>query len=1376
MLEKESRSKMLLKQSDPKVLEKKVNIKPINYAELNRLSKYFGKCFVPQQELFEEQAFRLQNSHPNTDQSASLPVKIEAPRELPKVSLVNTSLKKLKYHLGQFDNVVKKRITPDALTEGEWGFEHTKAVFLKEIIPFLKTLKDIFNVFDKDLLNEITETYKQLYDLIKPLRIRAKEQSESLVNQLNEKSVEISDLNAQLQEKVFVITTLKNDLRKLKGKDIVDNAAQMLNATNIDPGMYKLYPVPLAPMVKNDRESHIYYLKHTMEQAAILREIVEQAKSLNPLNSASYTACKYVKLIQELLGYVRDTCPDIHIPSKKLVAVTPINKKKTVRFAEPVTSSSNIPKVSNKPLLSSTEVKPSTSASGLKPSDNTKNDRILRIPSSNEKNKVEAQSRKVKSSLNKKNFDSKNVCNEHVKHFVKGAKALCSICNECTFDANHAMCLIDHVNSVNMRAKYVSKKKEWKPTGKVLNFVGYKWMPTERTFTLVRNAYPLTRITATNKVPIREPIPLKVVAQDLVVTKVYTRRPKVPKSVPNSKPKIAKSMTANKMEPGTSWGSGTLVAPSFSLIDCRDIMASSPICLLLKATKTKSWLWHRRLSRLNFGAINHLAKGLVRGLLRLKYEKEHLCSACSMGKSKKQSHKPKSKDTNQEKLNLLHIDLCGPMRVASVNGKRYILVIVDDYSRFTWVKFLASKDEAPDFIIKFLKMIQVRLNATGQGNCRTIIGTNFDELKAMASEQSSLEPALHEMTPATPSSGLVPNPPPSAPFVPSTRQEWDLVFQPVFDEFFSPPASVVSLVPEVEAPAPVESTGAPSSTTVDQDAPSPSTSQTTQQSQSQEIPFCAEEESHDLEVAHMSNDHYFGILIPETIFEESSSLDVIHTNVHFDAPIPEHLRKWTKDHPLLNIIGELSRPVSTRLQLHEQALFYYYDAFLSSVEPKTYKDALTKSCWIEEMQEELNEFEHLEVWELVPHPDKVMVITLKWIYKVKLDELGGILKNKARLVARGYRQEEGINFEESFAQVARLEAVRIFLALATHMNMIVYQMDVKTDFLNGILREEVYVSQPDGFVDPDNPNHVYRLKKALYGLKQAPRAWNDLLSSFLLSQGFSKGTVDPTLFIKRDNKDIFFVQIYVDDIIFASTTTELYDKFKMSMMGKISFFLGLQISQSPRGIFLNQSKYDLESLKKYGMESCDPVDTPMVEKSKLDEDPQGKAVDPTHYHGMVGTLMYLTSSLPDLVYAVCMCARYQARPTKKHLHAVKRIFIYLRGTVNRGLWYSKDYAIALTAFADADHVGCQDTRRSTSGSMQLLGDRLVSWSSKRCHFIKEQVENGVVELYFVRMEYQLADIFTKALCRERIEFLIDKLGMRSFTPETLKELADKAKE
>ncbi|GKC68364.1 retrovirus-related pol polyprotein from transposon TNT 1-94, partial [Tanacetum coccineum] len=220
-------------------------------------------------------------------------------------------------------------------------------------------------------------------------------------------------------------------------------------------------------------------------------------------------------------------------------------------------------------------------------------------------------------------------------------------------------------------------------------------------------------------------------------------------------------------------------------------------------------------------------------------------------------------------------------------------------------------------------------------------------------------------------------------------------------------------------------------------------------------------------------------------------------------------------------------------------------------------------------------------------------------------------------------------------------------------------MDVKTAFLNGIQCGEVYVSQPDGFVEQDNLNHVYKLKKALYRLKQALRVWYDLLLKFLLSQEFSKGTVDPTLFIRRQGKDILL------------------------------------------------SKYALESLKKYGIESSDLVDTPMVEKSKLDEDTQGKSVDPIHYRGMVSILMYLTASRPDLTFVVCMYARYQAKPTEKHLHAIKRIFKYIRGTVNRGLWYPKDSSIALIAYTYADHAGYQDARRSTSGSMQLLGDRLV---------------------------------------------------------------------
>ncbi|GJV89662.1 retrovirus-related pol polyprotein from transposon TNT 1-94 [Tanacetum coccineum] len=289
-------------------------------------------------------------------------------------------------------------------------------------------------------------------------------------------------------------------------------------------------------------------------------------------------------------------------------------------------------------------------------------------------------------------------------------------------------------------------------------------------------------------------------------------------------------------------------------------------------------------------------------------------------------------------------------------------------------------------------------------------------------------------------------------------------------------------------------------------------------------------------------------------------------------------------------------------------MWCFYNSVLSKVEPKNFKSDVIEDCWFEAIQEEIHEFDRLQVWVLVPPSDCALVIALKWIYKVKLDEYGDVLKNKARLVAKGYRQEEGIDFEESFASVARLEGIRIFIANVANKNMTVYQMDVKTAFLNGELKEEVYVSQPEGFIDPYYPNHVYRLKKALYGLKQAPKAWYDTLSRFLLASGFSKGVVDPTLFIWKIGKHDLHVQIYVDDIIFASIdpkycyhfSKEMSSKFQMSMMGQMSFFLGLQVSQNPRGIFINQSKYANDILNKFDFHKSDPVD--MVEQSKLDED------------------------------------------------------------------------------------------------------------------------------------------------------------------------------
>ncbi|GJY69227.1 retrovirus-related pol polyprotein from transposon TNT 1-94 [Tanacetum coccineum] len=340
--------------------------------------------------------------------------------------------------------------------------------------------------------------------------------------------------------------------------------------------------------------------------------------------------------------------------------------------------------------------------------------------------------------------------------------------------------------------------------------------------------------------------------------------------------------------------------------------------------------------------------------------------------------------------------------------------------------------------------------------------------------------------------------------------------------------------------------------------------------------------------------------------------------------------------------------------------------------------------------------------------------------KNKTDAENTIIQNKSHLVTKGYRQEEGIDFEELFALVARLEAVRMFVAYATHKNFTIYQMDVKTAFLNGPLKEEVFVSQSYGFVDPDFPNHVYFLKKALYGLKQAPRAWYDKLYSFMIEHHFTKGIVDPSLFTRVHEDDILLVQIYVNDKIFGSTNPVfsnrfaklMKDNFEMSMMGEMKFFLGLQIHQSTRLIFISQSQYTLEILKKHGMDGCDSISTPMA-TARIDADLQGTPTNQTKYHSMIGGLMHLTVSRQDIAFATFVCARYQARLTEKHLKEVKQIFRYLKHTINMGLWYSKDSKFELIAYSDADHAGCHDDCKSTSGGIQFLGGKLVSWSSKK---------------------------------------------------------------
>nr|GEZ62156.1 hypothetical protein [Tanacetum cinerariifolium] len=358
---------------------------------------------------------------------------------------------------------------------------------------------------------------------------------------------------------------------------------------------------------------------------------------------------------------------------------------------------------------------------------------------------------------------------------------------------------------------------------------------------------------------------------------------------------------------------------------------------------------------------------------------------------------------------------------------------------------------------------------------------------------------------------------------------------------------------------------------------------------------------------------------------------------------------------------------------------------------------------------------------LVDLPYGKRAIGTKWVYRNKKDKRGIVIRNKARLVAQGHTQEVGIDYEEVFAPVARIEAIRLFLAYSSFMGFMVYQMDVKSAFLYGTIKEEVYVCQPSGFEDPDHPNKVYKVVKALYGLHQAPRAWYETFAIYLLENGFQRGIIDQTLFIKKQKGDILLVQICIDDVIFGATNKDLCrsfkklmkDKFQMSSMGELTFFLGLQVKQKKDGILISQDKYVAKILRKFGLtegkSACTPID---IEKPLL-KYPDGEDVDVHTYRLMIGSLMYLTSSRPDIMFAVCACAYFQVTPKALYIHAVKRIFRYLKGKPHLGLWYPKDLSFDLVAYSDSDYAGASLERKSTIKGCQFLGCRLISWQCKK---------------------------------------------------------------
>ncbi|GJV76960.1 retrovirus-related pol polyprotein from transposon TNT 1-94 [Tanacetum coccineum] len=734
---------------------------------------------------------------------------------------------------------------------------------------------------------KVKQHYKELYDSIKITHANTNEKTSSLLTK-------IVNLKAQLKNQMSCVT-----MNSVKPKVLT-------------PGMYAIDVEPIPPSLKNNKDTHLDYLKHRKESVATIRGIVKEARIANPLDTTFHSACLYTKQSQELLEYALGTCPK---------ETTTSNTQKHVVQQKP--------NQSNVPVIPFTGVSSSTEASGSKPRSNTKKNRIRPAKSENKK-RVEDHPRINKSVWTKVNQVYSSISSKRVVINLN-SKSVCKTCNKCLIYANHDLCVVKTLNSVNAIPtvkKGLNKAKQvWKATGKLFATVGYQWKPTEKKFTL-GDQCPLTRLLTPKVV---------LTLQSVAPVKCRTDHPLV-SGLRLFKTYDGESLKAQEFREEVHRDSKFCdldLEIAFRKHSCfvRDLNGVD----LFQASKSKSWMWHGRLNHLNFGTINDLAqKDLVRGLPRLKFEKDHICSACQLGKSKKYSHKPKSKHTNMVVLHTLHMDLCGPMRLQSINGNVGI----------THQKSV-PRTLQQNGVVK-------RQNRTLVEAARTMLIFSkvpmflWAEVVATASNES----------------------------VPSAT---------------TVNAQVVPIVTSI-------------STTIDQDAPSTSISPS---------------------------------------FSKVQPL-VFHQ---------DHLSKWTKDHPIANVVGNPSRLVSTRRQLATDALWCLYNFILSKVEPKNFSIAVSDDSWFQAIQDEIHEFDRLKVWELVPCPDYVMVIALKWIYKVKLDEYGDVLKNKARLVAKGYRQEEGIDFEESFAPVARIEAIRIFIANAASENMDIYQMDVKTAFLNGELQE-----------------------------------------------------------------------------------------------------------------------------------------------------------------------------------------------------------------------------------------------------------------------------------------------------------------------------------
>uniref|UniRef100_A0A8I6Y7V3 Integrase catalytic domain-containing protein n=1 Tax=Hordeum vulgare subsp. vulgare TaxID=112509 RepID=A0A8I6Y7V3_HORVV len=838
-----------------------------------------------------------------------------------------------------------------------------------------------------------------------------------------------------------------------------------------------------------------------------------------------------------------------------------------------------------------------------------------------------------------------------------------------------------------------------------------------------------------------------------------------------------------------------------------------PVCLAVGVV-SDAWRWHARLGHLHFDGIEKMGKKkLVHGLPHIIHTEE-LCEACLAGKQRRMPLPQKAKYRASTPLELVHGDLCGPITPPTPGGRRYVLVLIDDRSRFMWVELLKTKDEAARAIVKFQTAAEVecghklRVPRTDRGgeftsatfykHCKesgvqrhltapytpqqngvvelrnqTLLGMARSMLKAKQVPNQfwgeavltaafilnrSFTRSVDNMTPYEAWYGRKPDvrflrifgcvghvkvvgphlrklDDRSTPMVfisyeigckayrmydPATKRlhvSRDVVFDEAARwDWEAPGESPVCSSFTVEHP--VYATGGVTAAAAAAEGATPTPASAGASGASPiagsavlGTPVATSSPVHDDSAPAAT---------PEVTPVKFVSPPSVHPEMLDDADdgSAPHRYRLLKD-----LLGATST-TAQRADMPPAAEDDSDDEELHMVtgeEPTSFEEAEHEDCWRQAMLDELQSINDNNTWTLTTLPPDHRAIGLKWVYKLKKDENGNVVKHKACLVAKGYVQRAGVDFEEVFAPVARLESVRLILALAAHQGWRVHHMDVKSAFLNGDLEEVVYVSQPPGFIAEGREREVYKLHKALYGLRQAPRAWNTKLDASLTSLGFTRSVTEHGVYARGTGAELLIVGVYVDDLVITGAREqevlgfkkEMQQLFSMSDLGLLRYYLGLEVKQEPGCTTITQTAYARKLLDKTGLTGCYPIRTPMETRCSLRRESKEAAVDVTLYRSVIGSLRYLTHTRPDISFAVGFLSRFMEAPAADHYAAVKQLLRYIAGTLSYGCMYRYGDGEILTGFSDSDHAGDVDTRKSTSGVLFFLGGSPVSWQSQK---------------------------------------------------------------